>query len=128
MEQARLALRNSSGKYKELCVAKPDGGTTRIYINPDKNPRMQKLERETKRMGKIFHDLYAPTKFHANRIDGEISKGWTPILKLEVAEGEVPTKVRWNLAALAETNVVKEDVVAKFTSTARGQVRVDWSL
>ena len=94
MEQARLALRNSSGKYKELCVAKPDGGTTRIYINPDKNPRMQKLERETKRMGKIFHDLYAPIKFHANRIDGEISKGWTPILKLEVAQGEVPTKVR----------------------------------
>jgi hypothetical protein len=127
--QARLALRESSGKYKELSIAKPAGGNTRIFINPDKNPRMQKMEYETKRMGKIFQELYSGTKWHLNRIDGEIANHkWTPILKLEVGQGEIPTKIRWNLAALAETAIVKEDVVSKFTSTSREKVQINWSL
>ena len=128
--QARLTLRESSVKYKELSIAKPAGGSTRIFINPDKNPRMQKLEFETKRLGKIFQELHsAPgVKWHLNRTDGEISKGWTRIVKLEVEQGDSPTKIRWNLAALAETTINKEDIVAKFTSTAREKVKVDWSL
>jgi hypothetical protein len=129
MQQARTTLRYSSGKYKELSIDKPSGGPTRIFINPDKNPQMQKRERETKRMHKVFDELYTQKKWHSNRTDGEISNHrWIPILQLDVQEGEAPTKVRWNLAALAEADVIKEDVIAKFSSTARETVRVNWSL
>ena len=128
VDQARTTLRNSDGKYKELSVAKPGSGTTRIYINPDKNPRMQRLEREAKRMGSILRDLYPNTKWHINRVDGAISKGWTHILKLEVQKGDAPTKIWWNLAALSESAIVREDVVAKFNSSAREQTKTNWSL
>ena len=128
VDQARTTLRNSDGKYKELSIAKPSNGTTRIFINPDKNPRMRKLERESKRMGKVLQELYVGSKWHVNRVDGAISKGWTHILKLEVQQGDAPTKIWWNLAALSESGIVKQDVVAKFTSTARENVKVNYSL
>jgi hypothetical protein len=128
LEQARTTLREDSGKYKELSVCKPAGGSTRIFINPDKNPKMQKIERETKRLGLILRDMYQGTKWHINRTDGEISKGWKQIVKLEVNPNDVPTKILWNLEALSETNIVKQDVVANFSSTARERVRVNWQL
>ena len=89
---------------------------------------MRKLERESKRMGKVLQDLYVGSKWHINRVDGAISKGWTHILKLEVQQGDAPTKIWWNLAALSESGIVKQDVVAKFTSTARENVKVNYSL
>ena len=89
---------------------------------------MRKLESEAKRMGKILQELYTGTKSHVNRVDGAISKGWTPILKLEVQQGDAPTKIWWNLAALSESVIIKDDVVAKFTSTTRENAQVNYSL
>ena len=36
--KARMALKDSSGKHRELFLATPAGPRTRIFINPDKNP------------------------------------------------------------------------------------------
>ena len=128
VDQARHALRDASGKFKELSISKPAGGSTRIFINPDRNPKMQKLERETKRMGNIFKDLYKDIKWHINRIDGEISKDWKPILKLEVHPKDTPTRILWNLAALSEVDINKQDAVDKFTDFAKERSKVNWSL
>ena len=74
-ENAMRALRDPRGKYKDISAPKPGGGDARIYINPDRNPRMQKIMRESKRLGVIFRETHPDHRWHVNRNDGEISKG-----------------------------------------------------
>ena len=126
-EHAQRSLRDGRGKYKELQVNKPAGGQTRIFVNPDRNPYMQKMLRESKRLGDIFRADYPSIRWHVNRIDGEISKGWTPIVKIEVHEGEAVSRLLWNLNALSDTTVNKEDIVSKF-SVAGQRAPVAWSV
>jgi len=38
-DQASTSHREETGKYKELAVDDPAGASTRIYINPDENPK-----------------------------------------------------------------------------------------
>ena len=62
---------------------------------------MRKLERETKRLFQILQKASPGVKWHANRGDGAISKGWTPFVKIEVHPGETPSQLFWNPQALA---------------------------
>ena len=128
MQHARRCLRDEEGKYKDLQITKPAGGTTQIFINPDRNPRMQKTIRASKTLANIFKEMYPDTRWHVNRDDGEISKGWVPIVKLDIVPGDSPTRLLWNVAGLSNTDINKEDVVAKFTDAARGKVTVTWSV
>ena len=89
---------------------------------------MQKTNRESKKLAEVFREMYPNTKWHVNRDDGEISKGWVPIVKLDIKPGDSPTKMLWNLAALSETDIIKEEIVAKFASVSRGKVDVTWSV
>ena len=89
---------------------------------------MQKLDRETKKAGKIIKEMYPNENWFINRIDSQISKGWTPVLKVEVHEGDVPTKLRWNNAALVDTTIDTGEVATKFAATTRERTQVHWSV
>jgi len=125
---ARKTLRDESGKWLELSVETPSGSKTRAFINPDKNPKMVKTERDTKRLGGILKDSYPNIKWHLNTYDGEISKVWTPMVKVEAQPGDTESILRWNLAALAETDIDKREVVGKFSQSARNRAQVQWGL
>ena len=126
-EYAQRCLRDSRGKFKELKIEKPAGGETRIFVNPDRNPRTQKLIRESKQLGQIFREVYPNSKWHINRDDGEVSKGWTPIVKIEVHEGESPSRLLWNLTALSDASINREEIVSRFASSRQRPV-VTWSV
>ena len=125
---ARKTLRDESGKWLELSVETPSGSKTRAFINPDKNPKMVKTERDTKRLGGILKDSYPNIKWHLNTYDGEISKVWTPMVKVEAQPGDTESILRWNLAALAETDIDKREIVGKFSQSARNRAQVQWGL
>ena len=62
---------------------------------------------------------YSRKEWHVNLEDGENSRGWIPLLKLEAQLGDAPTNFLWNLASVADTGVVEEDVICKFNESAR---------
>ena len=126
-EHAQRSLRDSCGKCKELKIGKPAGGDTRLFINPDRTPQMQKLIRESKKLGEIFKEAHPGVKWHINRNDGEISKGWTPIVKIDVQEGDIPSRLLWNLDALSDTSINREDILSRFASSRQRQP-VTWSI
>jgi hypothetical protein len=124
---ARGSLRSDTGQWTELCAPLPAGGSVRLFLNPDRNAKQIKVERESKRLGAILSELYPAIKWRVNRSDGEVSQDWVGFAKLEVHADNLTT-LRWNLPALAASSVDKAEVTKRFHASTRQRAEVQWSV
>ena len=78
-KKARECLRNPDGSWIELVVTTPAGANTKAYINPDKSPKVERVEKLSKILFKICQQEFTDKKFVLDMATGTIKCGWTPI-------------------------------------------------
>ena len=130
--KARSLLRGHDGSWRhfEPPSLAAGGGTTDIYINVDKNRCQQKRERDFKWLRGSFVDKYPNKKSHFNRVDGLTSYKGVPLAQLEPQNDNLPSDIKWNLAAVADAAVDREDIKADYKLNAKTRTSaadVQWS-
>ena len=90
-------LRLPDGAWRELEAPKVAGGApSRLFLSRDKNRRAIRIEMDLRRLRRILTDALPGATYHADRIQGQLSCNWVPVVKVEpVADGS-PSLLRWN--------------------------------
>ena len=115
----------------------PGGGTTKLYMEPDKNKNQIRREVNTRRLRRVIEDNASALKLRIKKEVGLVSHGAVPLARLllehdGIAEGEPPRlKIEWNKPLVAKLSVShkldKEAIEAEFHKP-RADVEVQWGL
>jgi hypothetical protein len=125
-DKARLSLRNADGTWAELLVATPADGNCKAYINKDKGPRAERVEKLTKILFNICKTQFPQKRFFMDRNSGTIKCDWTPIASI-AAPTSAEFRLRWNRAGLSQAGIEMEPLATAFGSATGGAANVEWS-
>ena len=125
-DKARTSLRNTDGTWAELMVATPADGNTKAYINKDKGPRAERVEKLTKILFNICKTQFPQKRFFMDRNSGTIKCDWTPIAAIS-APSSAEFRLRWNRAGLTQAGIEMEPLATAFGSATGGAANVEWS-
>ena len=122
-KKARDCLRNPDGKWLEVMVPAA-AGDTRAYINVDKSPKVERVEKLSKLLLKVCQQEFSDKKFFLGRATGTIKCGWTPIA-VDVA----PTPLKFHSSGTTEVLPKWEllKMCSKTLSTLPRVVQPTWS-
>ncbi|CAK0886847.1 unnamed protein product, partial [Prorocentrum cordatum] len=106
--RAPAALKNDQG-WKEVYAELPGASDrTLVHVGPDKSPKQVKIEYTQRRCRAAFSAEFPSARFFTDRERGPLSTGWDKVLKVEVAAGDPPPSLRWDVAKLAKHDISKE--------------------
>ena len=124
-KKARESLRNSDGSWLELVVPTPTGDNTKAYINADKSPKVERVEKLSKILFKICQSEIADI-FFLDRATGTIKCGWTPIA-IVAAPNSAEISFKWNNGGIAKAGITKDVFKNAFDLATGGSANVEWS-
>ena len=125
-KKTRECLRNADGSWIELVVTTPAGTPTKAYINADKSPKVERVEKLSKIMHKICQSEFADKKFFMDRATGTIKCGWTPIAIIS-APSSSEISLKWNNGGLEKSGISKAVLKDAFDLATGGSANVEWS-
>ena len=124
-KKAKDALRSPEGKWLELVVPTATGNT-RAYINPDKSPKVERVEKLSKILLKICQSEFSDKKFFLDRATGTIKCGWTPIA-IVAAPTSAEISLKWNNGGITKAGLSKDVLKTAFDLATGGSANVEWS-
>jgi hypothetical protein len=132
LKKAQQLLRDQHGSWRTFDEPQlaASGGSTKLYIDFDKNACQQKRERDGKRLKQSFQQLYPSKVFNFNRADGLFTYKGVPLALREPQNDNLPSGVKWNLSAVADAEVDRDAVLADFKTKAKSKASasdVAWS-
>jgi len=125
-KKARECLRNPNGSWDEMLVATPTGTNTKAYINADKSPKVERVEKLSKILFKICKQEFTDKNFFLDRATDTIKCGWTPIAIVS-APSSAEISLKWNNGGLEKTGIRKEVLKDAFDLATGGSANVEWS-
>jgi len=125
-KKARECLRNPNGSWDEVLVPTSTGTNTKAYINADKSPKVERVEKLSKILFKICQQEFTDKHFFLDRATGTIKCGWTPIAIVS-APSSAEISLKWNNGGLAKTGIRKEVLKDAFDLATGGSANVEWS-
>ena len=125
-KKARECLRNPDGSWIEIVVTTPTGAPTKAYINPDKSPKVERVEKLSKIMHKICQHEFSDKHFFLDRATGTIKCGWTPIAIIS-APSSAEISLKWNNGGLEKSGISKAVLKDAFDLATGGSANVEWS-
>jgi hypothetical protein len=117
-----------SNEWPATYARATDGHSARVYFDFNKSAKMQKTERETKRLADAVRELHGDKDVHALRKDGIVTVSWRPIAKVQVHPGDEPTKLLWLHASVSELGINRQGIIDKFASSARRPADDQWAV
>jgi len=124
-KKARECLRSPDGKWLEVMVPAA-AGDTRAYINVDKSPKVERVEKLSKILLKICQQEFPDKKFYMDRVTGTIKCGWTPIA-IVAAPTSAEISLKWNNGGITKSGLSKEVLKTAFDLATGGSANVEWS-
>ena len=124
--KAKGCLRNKDGSWLELVVPTPADGDTKVYINLDKSPKVERMEKLCQVLLKISETEFPGKKFYMDRATGTLKFGWTPIASIAVPNSS-EISLQWNNKGLAKTGLDKAAIQDAFDNATGGAANVEWS-
>ena len=124
--KAKACLRGADGNWLELTLPTPADGDTKAYINFDKNPKTERIEKLSKILFKIAEAQNPDKKFFMDRATGTLKLGWTPIASIS-APTAAETTLKWNNAGVAKAGIDKKAIKEAFDTATGDSVNVEWS-
>ena len=122
------ALKTITGKWKEFSATSVTGAIGPLYLNPDRSPRTQRMEFQTKRLKQILERSYPKLAFWPNRSKGEVKLDRIPVARVLVPDvPDTPSKIEWNHPEAARVAICKESVEAEFKRIFDAPAEVQWS-
>ena len=103
------SLRDASGAWEDVTVAKPTGGTEKVFIGHDRSTNQLACSFNARSLGDVVRDLYPHMDLHVARNSGVISSRWETIAELS-KESDFTTIV-WGEAA--DTNSIDKAMVTQ---------------
>ena len=125
-KKSRECLRNDDGSWMQLMVTTPAGATTQAYVNADKSPKIERVEKLSKILLKICANEYKDKKFFVDRATGTIKCGWTPIAII-AAPTSSEISLKWNNGGILSTGIDKALVKDAFDLATGSAANVEWS-
>ena len=85
-------LRQGPGNWTQYFANTADGGTSRLFINQDRNRKQMRTNQATKRLDTVLRaamgESAARAKLFTNKKDGIISAGWAPFVRVQCRSDE----------------------------------------
>ena len=104
----------------------PSGGTIQAYINADKSPKVERVEKLSRNILKICANEYQDKKFCVDRATGTIKCGWTPIANIAApTSSEISLKL--NNGGIDKTGIDKALIKNAFDLATGSGANVEWS-
>ena len=126
VSQALGALRLPDGSWRRMSCTSPAGRKVDLFISPDKSPKQIKTEMEGKRLLQAFKSAHPDCNPHLARQDGVLSVSWIPIARISPQQEDLPTEVLWNMAAVRDQGIKRDEVMAAFRASIRTAANVEW--
>ena len=124
--KAKACLRGADGSWLELTVPTPADGDTKAYINFDKNPKTERIEKLSKILFKIAESQNPDKKFFMDRTTGTLKLGWTPIASIS-APSASEISLKWNNGGIAKAGIDKNAIKEAFDTATGDSANVEWS-
>jgi len=124
-KKARNCLRDADGNWMEVRVPTATGDT-RAYINADKTPKVERVEKLSKILLKICQQEFSDKKFYMDRATGTIKCGWTPIAII-AAPSSAEISLKWNNGGIVKSGISKDVLKTAFDLATGGSANVEWS-
>lgn len=121
--KANMGLRQEDGTWREIMVPTVDGPTSKLFIGPDKPPKQICEERMGKKLETILSETNPKFRLKLfkyagdNKRETHIKVGGKTLLKCLAISREEQTPL-WDNALVAELNIDKPNILAKFNTTA----------
>ena len=125
-KKARGCLRSEDGSWMQVKIPTPSGDTTQAYINPDKSPKVERVEKLSKFLLKICANEYSDQKFFVDRATGTIKCGWTPIAII-AAPTSSEISLKWNNGGIVKAGIDKAIIKTAFDLATGSAANVEWS-
>ena len=119
LRKAHQLLRDQRGVWRtfEPNIA-AGGGSTRAYVDFDKNGCQQKRERDGKRLRQSLQQLYADKNIRFNRNDGLFSYLGAPLARMDPQNDDQPSRIQWNLPAVVNAQIDRDAILADYRARA----------
>ena len=100
------------GNFRNFTGKDVDEGDVKLFINPDKNGKLQKTEGATRRLVKCIRDKHPDLNLFGRRSEGAVSCSFKKLAQLKVTRDEV--SVEWNPKTVQLFGVEKDSISKSF--------------
>ena len=123
------ALKLPNGRWRQFSAITVAGPAGPLYINPDRSPRTQRIEFQTKRLAQTLERNYTRIDFRPNRGKGEVKVDRMPIARVIVPNvPDEPSKIEWKRPEAQRLGIDCGLIDAEFHKLFRDQGSdVPWS-
>ena len=107
----RVKLPNGGG-WREFSTLDPNKKSVKLFLNPDKNNKQQKLEGATKRLTNLLKEKYPLLNLYGRRSEGIITCAFKTLAVLTASPDKVT--VSWSPKILASSRIEHSPIAKQF--------------
>ena len=127
-KKALTSLRSPTGKWQNFDALQPDGSTTPMYINADKNGKQKSTEVLGKKLYKAAKETHPTVNFYHIKKDGVLSVGRKRLVWVYPA-ADLTFQLWWDNDLVAELDIDKDKIKSQVEAmAAAANYETQWQL
>jgi hypothetical protein len=111
-KKANTSLKQNDGTWKDILVEDGNGGTTKLFIGEDRNPKMLVQDRLGRRIAAAVRDLHPKMHVFYRKRDSTVFIESKPVIR-PVADSREDFRFLWDHAQVDRIGLVKATIMEK---------------